>query len=170
MSPFTALLQKLRGKGTENSHDSLLRQLSLFRSLTRRERGLIELILHERTYVAGEVIWGRGEEGLGMYIVVEGSVEAILTDTSGPRRLGTLGTGETFGEMSLLEETPRSIDLIAAESPTRLLSLFRPDLAKLIEGHPRLGNKLAFELARNLARRLLRLIEEAGAAPQHHLH
>lgn len=140
-------------RGPESPHDAVLRQLPLFRTLTRRERGNLELILHERTYVAGEVVFEEGEEGLGMYIVLEGRVKVVRQGLIGKRELGTLSTGESFGEMALLEGVTRSGTVIADESPTRLLSLFQPELLRLLRTHSRIGYKICYELACGLSRR-----------------
>ena len=146
-------LFKLWRRGPASPYDAVLRQIPLFHTLNQRERGLVELILHERTYVAGELIWEEGEEGLGMYIILEGQVKVVRKGIAGKRELGTLAVGESFGELSLLEGGTRTVGVIAAESPTRLLSLFRPELLRLMENHSRIGHKLCYELACGLARR-----------------
>ena len=59
-----------------------LESISLFRGLTRRELNIIEMMLHERYYLAGEVIFDAGEEGQGIYIVLQGRVGIFNPDTS----------------------------------------------------------------------------------------
>ncbi len=156
----------------EPSHDALLRQLPLFHTLTRRERGILGLILHERSYVADEIVFEEGEEGLGMYIVVEGGVKATIKGSllrfSGRAEVGTLAPGDTFGEMALLEGVTRAATIIATESPTRLLSLFQPELLRLLQSHPRIGQKICYELACGLSRRFRALIHKDPASALHH--
>src|SRR5271170_6822317 len=101
-----AFLSQLLNPKIDCKHGDVLCQLQLFRTLTRRELGLIELILHERTYLAEEVIFEEGEQGLGMYIILEGSVKVIrrggIRSMLGKQEIATLGPGESFGELALL--------------------------------------------------------------------
>lgn len=152
MNGVRKLLQAWR-RAPDSPHEAVLRQLPLFHTLTRRERGLLELILHERTYAAGEVVFEEGEEGLGMYIVLEGKVTVVRNGLVGRRELGTLAAGDSFGEMALLDGVTRSASAIASESPTRLLSLFRPELLRLLTAHSRIGYKISYEMACGLSRR-----------------
>ncbi|SDU28389.1 protein phosphatase [Verrucomicrobium sp. GAS474] len=133
-------------------NDEVIRQLPLFHTLTRRERGLLRLILHERTYTAGEVICEEGEEGLSMYVIIEGKATAFRTGDRERREL-TLGVGDSFGEMALLQGARRPATLVASESPTRLLSLFQPELLQLLEGHHRIGYKISYQLACMISKR-----------------
>ena len=47
-------------------------RVPLFSCLSRKELEVIAAILHERSYIANEIIFDEGDEGLGMYIIVEG--------------------------------------------------------------------------------------------------
>lgn len=59
---------------------------------------------------AGETIFEEGQPGDSMYVIIEGAVNL----TSGDDMYGPLGPGELFGEMSLIDNQPRSLDAIAA--------------------------------------------------------
>ncbi len=61
------------------------------------------------TYGAGATIFRKNDPGHYMYIVMEGEVE-IVADS---RRLNTLTYGEIFGEMALIDDSPRMADAIA---------------------------------------------------------
>ncbi len=60
---------------------------------------------------AGETILREGEDGDTAYFIVSGTVEVLVG--AGGRRVGTLGTGEVFGEMCLIEPGPRSATIVA---------------------------------------------------------
>lgn len=70
------------------------------------------------TLAAGEVVFREGDDAEAMYVVLDGEVEI----RSGGTLLRTLGQGEIFGEMALIDDEPRSADVVAA-SDCRLASV-----------------------------------------------
>jgi CRP-like cAMP-binding protein len=72
-----------------------------------------ELLAHGRTpqhFAAGEVIFEQGDQGDGMYLVREGSVEL----KAGDRVIETLAAPGLFGEMALIQDEPRALTAVAA--------------------------------------------------------
>jgi CRP-like cAMP-binding protein len=63
------------------------------------------------SYESGETIVKRGEEGIGLYLILEGSAEV----RRGTRSLAQLGSGQFFGEMAIFDSQPRSADVAAAQ-------------------------------------------------------
>lgn len=129
----------------------------MFADLDRRELIEVEKLLYHRSYEAGESIFRQDDPGVGMYIVEHGRVEVVHEPTG--RSLAELGDGDFFGEIALLNETPRSARVTAIE-PTTLYGLFQPELYDLFERLPRLGVKLLLPLAQMLGSRLLRADDE----------
>jgi CRP/FNR family cyclic AMP-dependent transcriptional regulator len=133
----------------------------LFRNLTRTELVFIEQIIHERQYRAGEAIFNQGDVGVGMYIILKGSVDIAVVDVdlAKPEHhkevfVTRLEKDDFFGELSLVEETGiRSATARAAEETT-LLGFFKPDLIELLERNPSTGVKVVFRLAEVLGQRL----------------
>jgi CRP-like cAMP-binding protein len=82
-------------------------------------------------------------------------VVSIFKHAPGEEReeLATLRNGEFFGELALLDESPRSATAVAKE-PSNIIGLFRPDLFELLERKPRVGNKFLFQLALIIGDRL----------------
>ena len=140
---------------------ALLRRVPMFADLDRRELGEVEKILYRRTYDAGEVIFRQADPGVGMYVIERGRVEIVHEPTG--RQLTELVDGDFFGEIALLNETPRSARATAVE-PTTLYGLFQPELYDLVERLPRLGVKLLLPLAQILGARLIRADEERELA------
>lgn len=136
---------------------TLLRQVPMFADLDRRELAEVEKILYHRSYDAGEVIFRQGEPGVGMYVIEHGRVEILHAPTE--RVLAELHDGDFFGEIALLNETPRSARATALE-PTTLYGLFQPELYDLVERLPRLGVKLLLPLAQSLGARLVHADDE----------
>lgn len=139
---------------------TILRRIPLFKEMRKSELLEFEKIIHRRRYKPDETIFWEGEPGVGMYIVQEGRV-AIFKNVSEQHReqLAKLRSGEFFGELALLDESPRSATAVALKE-TKILGLFRPDLLDLIKRHPRLGNRFLFHLAELIGERLKHTNEE----------
>ena len=96
----------------------------------------------------GEVIVHEGDPGDSMYIIANGLVSVYRSD----RDLGVtvelakLGSGDNFGEMSLITHAPRSANVSAIET-TRLFVIDRPVFERLVETVPRVGLQIAARLA-----------------------
>ncbi|MCK4911059.1 MAG: cyclic nucleotide-binding domain-containing protein [Thermodesulfovibrionales bacterium] len=130
---------------------TVLRRLPIFKDLSKREVASIERILHRRSYATGEDIFTQGVPGAGMYIILSGEVSILLEP--GNRELTLLKEGEFFGEMALLDESPRSATA-RAKSPCIVLGFFQSDLFSLLERSPKLGSKIILRLARIVSDRL----------------
>lgn len=142
---------------------AILRKVPLFEGLNKSQLHEFEKLIHRRTYEQDETIFWEGEPGVGMYIVQQGSV-AIYKQTSEKEReeLAILNHGEFFGELALLDESPRSATAVALQE-TQILGLFRPDLMELLDRKPRIGNKFLFNLAMLIGERLKHTNEELQA-------
>ncbi|MGC2064185.1 MAG: cyclic nucleotide-binding domain-containing protein [Thermodesulfovibrionales bacterium] len=136
---------------SQDSVSAVLRRIPVFDSLNARDLLQIEKILHERDYRHEERIFLQGDPGLGMYIIIEGNVEIV--SEPGHHLLTVLHEGEFFGELALLDESPRTATAIA-QSPCRLLCLVQSDLYDLIDRNPKLGVKILVQLARTIGERL----------------
>jgi len=161
MSLLSKLLRLLR-PAPSCRHWDVLHKIPLFQTLSRRELGIVELIMHERSYMGDEIVFEEGEEGLGMYIILEGEVRVvrrgILRKIVGNEEIAVLGPGESVGEMGLLDGVKRSAAVVA-KGPTRVLCLFQPEFLRLLHTHHLIGFKLSYELARGMAKRFRGFIE-----------
>lgn len=135
--------------------EDLLSTLPIFEGLSRGQLKQITRVLHERTYVNGETVFNETEPGAGLYIIESGRV-AISKQIQGgsPVELAEFVEGNFFGELALIEETPRSATATAVEK-TKLLAFPKPDLDRLIERQPRLAVKVLYNLSRLVAQRLI---------------
>jgi signal-transduction protein with cAMP-binding, CBS, and nucleotidyltransferase domain len=153
-SPIWANLFKKKPDDDEESVLSTLRLVPLFSDMSDSELREFEKIIHRRAFKANETIFWEGEPGVGMYIIQRGAV-TIFKHAAGEEReeLALLRDGEFFGELALLDESPRSATAVA-KTPSEIIGLFRPDLFELLERKPRLGNKFLFQLALIVGERL----------------
>ncbi len=103
-----------------------------------------------KSFKAGAVIFAAGAPGDGFYVVQSGAVRltAVVGDNQ-PRVLATVGPGDFFGEMAVLDDAPRSANA-EAEKDTVTLFLGRDALLRLLDARPR----LALDLIREFSRRM----------------
>ena len=141
-------------KKKEDDIFKILKQVPLFSDLTAKELTEVEKIVHRRKYKKNETIIRRGDPGLGMYIIIEGSVEIVDEDEKAHKRtLAKLSDGSFFGDMALLDEDLRSASAIASVD-SDVMGFFRPDFLDLIYRKPKLGIKVLLALARVIGARL----------------
>jgi CRP-like cAMP-binding protein len=138
----------------EGSTEQLLSRVPAFSGLAPRELKEVAAIIHKRSYRAGETVFVQGDPGLGMYIVQEGEVSISLANNEGENgELVLLTEGDFFGELALLDESPRSANA-NCKTDSSLIGFFRPDLFQLIERNSQLGLKIVLKLAEIVAQRL----------------
>lgn len=138
-------------KKDERGARDILKNVPVFKGLTNRELGAIERILHRREYREDEVIFNQGVAAFGMYIIEKGSVSIVYEPTG--KLLAELADGEFFGELALLDNSPRSAAAVA-KAPTTMLGFFQSDLFDLVERNPKLGVKVMTNLSRVIGERL----------------
>ena len=129
-----------------------LNKMGLFAELSRREVRVVDGFMHERAYLKDEIIFDEGEQGEAFYLVLEGQV-LICRQGEVDQPIATLGVGQFFGELALLDDAPRSAQARAADNCT-LLVLFRGDFLGLMQSHGLITSKIAMQLARPLGARL----------------
>ena len=146
--------------GTSASDLEFLAKVPVFDTLTRRQKIKIQSLIHVRHFTQGEIVFRQDDPGVGLYIVREGAVSVWrehpdMTKT----RIADLSSGDFFGEISLLNESPRSATVVA-EKPSVLLGFFRSDLLGLMDSDPKLGVRLVYQIARIVAERLRNVTDD----------
>jgi CRP/FNR family transcriptional regulator, cyclic AMP receptor protein len=138
----------------EGSIEEVLSKVPAFANLAPRELKEVAAIVHKREYRSGEPVFYQGDPGLGMYIVKDGEVSIVIQGKDGnERELAIFSDGDFFGELALLDESPRSANAVC-KSECTLIGFFRPDLFELIEKNTTLGIKIVLKLAEIVAQRL----------------
>jgi CRP-like cAMP-binding protein len=97
----------------------------------------------------------QGQHGDTMYVVLEGELRALTIVEGQESTLATLGAGECFGEIALLDQGPRSADVVANRD-TRLLKLSSAAFERLIREAPDLALPFVLALSRALVDRVRR--------------
>ncbi len=151
MKILEALKKIMTGEKTEVMR--VLESTPIFSGLNDLELKKIEIITHEREYVPGEIVFHENEPGAGLYIIRRGSIKLTKKSGAGEAEVAVLKNGEFFGELALLDESPRSATATAGEK-TQILGFFRPDFLNLLSTEPKLGAKVLLKLSQILAMRL----------------
>ena len=135
-----------------NPRLQLLKNVVLFKDLSIRDLAMVNSLMHERAYIADEVIFDEGEEGQGLFVVLSGRVKIALP-ASVDQFLIELGPGAFFGEVALLDQSIRTAQARAIED-TKIVALFRAEFYSLLETHSSIASRISFQLAKVLAARL----------------
>jgi len=140
-------------KGVEKLQDCFL-----FRELSYEESQMLAGICKPLTKNPGELVIEEKSIGQGLYLVVSGNVRVFKGTDKEERTLATLGPGEIFGEMSLIEDALTSSHVVA-DNETELLMIRKNDLEKLIDENERFAAKIYRSFCRVLSERLRRADE-----------
>ena len=137
-----------RARGTRKGRDAkleLLGNVRLFSTCNKRELARIASLVDEVEAPKGKVLVRQGDTGQECFVIAEGRAKATM------RGKGTamLGPGSFFGEMSLLDQGPRSAT-ISAETDMRLLVLGSREFSALVNEVP----VVAVRIMQGLAERL----------------
>jgi CRP-like cAMP-binding protein len=119
-----------------------LRQVGLFKGLSKRSLMRIDQVADVRTAEEGDTLVEQGQVGSEMMVVLSGS--AIVK--RGNRKVSELGVGESFGEMALLDKQTRSATVTAA-APMQLLVIDGATFRKLLTKVPGLTDSLLATLS-----------------------
>jgi CRP/FNR family cyclic AMP-dependent transcriptional regulator len=128
----------------------MLAGVPLFSLLHDEERAALAERLERIEAPAGKTMFLRGDPGNAMYIVRAGSVEIFFKNDTGERIvLETARTGQFFGEISLLDEGPRTASAVVKEDLDALV-VDRGDLAEFLKQHPEASMDLLAAMGRRL--------------------
>jgi len=132
-------------EATDKQLAEMLQSVPLFSGLKGKQIKTIVGSGKELRFEAGTQIVKEGDNGVGFYLILEGSAEVRRKG----RVLSKLGNGNFFGEMSLLDRQPRSADVVATTSVT-CFGLTSWAFSALIRMQPDIAVNLMQELARRL--------------------
>ncbi|MBK7864131.1 MAG: cyclic nucleotide-binding domain-containing protein [Archangiaceae bacterium] len=132
----------------------ILRKVALFEGLTNAQLRKLMSALREVEFKGSAHIFKEGDDGTSMFIISEGKVRiSKMVPGIGEEALAILERGQYFGEMSLIEDGPRSADAIA-HSPCKLYELQRDKLDEVMFTDKELAYVLLWTFVRTLSARL----------------
>lgn len=130
-----------------------LKNSALFGSLSPLELCILDGLMHERRFLSDEIVFDEGEEGQALYLIMSGRVVISQTHDSVFKVVAELGPGSVFGDLALLDDSPRNAQARAMEN-CEVAVFFRADFLGLMETDAVIGYKISLALARLIGQRL----------------
>ena len=132
---------------------AVLKAVPLFSSFPEEQLRMLASVVTRRSAARGSTVMAAGDLTDSLYIVLSGRLKVMMSDADGKEViLSILGAGEFFGEMGLIDDSPRSASVVAIES-CELLSLSKRDFKKCLAEN--------FEMTMAVMRGLVRRLREA---------
>ena len=132
---------------------AVLRSVPLFASFSEEPLRMLTTVVTRRSVTRGTIIMAAGDPTDSLYIILSGRLKVMMSDADGKEViLSILGPGEFFGEMGLIDDSPRSASVVAIEA-CELLAINRRDFKKCLAEN--------FEMAMAVMRGLVRRLREA---------
>ena len=129
---------------------SKLTAVPLFSHIPQPDLEKLAAIARQEDYAKNAEIMAEGERSSGLYILLSGKVKVVLRNEEGKEIiLAMLNPTEYFGEMALLDDAPRSADVVAMV-PTSVLVIAKQKFNQWLLRHP----DMSFVIIRTLAQRL----------------
>jgi CRP-like cAMP-binding protein len=113
-------------------------------------------LLEEDRFPSDATMVTEGEAGDRLYLIAEGRAEVSTAGQGGPVPLATLGPGELFGEIALLEPGGRRQATVTTVEPLLVLSLDAPDFHRVLDAHPEARTALSEVVQTLLAAKFLK--------------
>jgi CRP/FNR family transcriptional regulator, cyclic AMP receptor protein len=150
-SPVSA---SLSAPGRTTEREEQLARVPFFEGLTPEALALIAHVTSEESHATGTKLFQYGDSGDKLFIILEGKVRISREVAgTGEEALAVLGPGEVFGEMSLLDESPRSADARVHER-CRALVITKESFDDLLFLHKDLAYEVLWNCVRILSVRL----------------
>lgn len=128
----------------------LLERVPFLAGLSEEDLRWLADRLHRRKYGRGDIIFQKDEPGQSLFIIESGSVRIYMPGTQGADlTLAVMGPGDFFGDLSLLDDRPRSASAVAGTDAV-LLSLERSDFSSLLRARPDAALAVLATIARRL--------------------
>lgn len=140
----------------------LLVSTPLFDGLDAAERADVVRILEVKRLRAGEQVFKEADPGDAWYVISEGTARVLKDSERGPREIARLTRGEMFGEMAILDGSPRSAT-VEAETDITLFRFRRSRFEDLLDQGSLGAYKLVVAMARVLAQRQRELTRQLAA-------
>jgi CRP-like cAMP-binding protein len=130
-----------------NKLEPLLAAVPLFEGLSKRQLKKLASLSETADYMADATVVKTGEDGDRLFVVLRGQAKVI----AGGKTVHRLLPGDHFGEISLLDGSPRTAD-VATETPMTLLIIERKAFLAALDADPDLAVALLESMARTIRR------------------
>jgi CRP-like cAMP-binding protein len=122
-----------------------LGRVPLFAGVREKDRKRLAKLMSERTFPSGETVTAEGKTGIGFFVIEDGSATVTVKGAE----VGSLGPGDHFGEIALIDEGARSATITAA-SDLRCRGMAAWQFRSFVQEHP----EVAWPLLETMVARL----------------
>lgn len=133
--------------------DPRLQQFAVFSGLGHEELSALVRLTDAVTFKKGAKIIQAGQEGHCLYLLLQGTAVVLAPPPDGKVELAQLKVGDFFGEISLVDDGPRSADVLALED-CDLLRVTRTTIGVLAGLHPGAAVQILSSIGHELVQRL----------------
>lgn len=142
------------GAGEGGADGDVLKSVGLFLEFQPDEMQELRAALHATRFGAGDIVLREGAANRALHILKSGRIRVSRRVDAKEVALCDLVAGQTFGELSIIEDGVASASLEAV-TETEILSIAMHDLARFLQAHPAAAAKFWRAVAVDLRRRLL---------------
>jgi len=152
---FELVMESLEDRKIGLTIAETTRKVDIFQGLSDGELSQLARICKMVSYPAGKTISREGETGKELFVLAEGKASVMNGKGEERTQIGTIGVGEIFGEMAIIEDLPRMAELVA-DKDSKLVVIDRSELQNLMNRNHHLGKVVMENIARGLSRKLRR--------------
>jgi CRP/FNR family cyclic AMP-dependent transcriptional regulator len=136
-----------------NVSTTLLRNVPLLSVLSEDELALLSRVVARRSYARGSLILGTGDATDSLYVLISGHIKVFMSDLDGKEViLAILGPNEFVGEMGLIDDSPRSANVVALD-PCEVICISKADFKRCLADN--------FDMAMTVMRGLVKRLRDA---------
>lgn len=133
-----------------------LRENVLFKDFSDKEIAVLSKYVEERVVAAPTPLFLENMKGESMYIMVSGAIKLSKMLSEGVEKtLTTMGPGDFFGEMALIEDGPRAVSAMVVKD-SQILVIKRTEFEKMMEEAPKVAVKVVIGMYKTLSDRIRR--------------
>ena len=115
--------------------------MPLFSGLTRQHLSSVADLAQDVTYSAGRMLVRAGTPGVAFYVIVDGTAKVVRGKIATAKGQASLGPGDFFGEMALLDGGPRTASVVA-QTPLTTIRIERAPFRRMLKDEPEIALKL----------------------------
>lgn len=130
-----------------------LKKIEIFEQLAVNELSAVAAVTEQVTFAENEQVINEGDAGDTLYLIIEGEVVVLKRQEDGQDvELDRMGEGDSFGEMALFEDIPRSAT-IRSVRPSSMLMLHKQEFKEIVHEYP----QIALGICKALSSRIRKL-------------
>lgn len=136
----------------------MLENISLLKGLSEQQLDELESIGERRKYKKGSIILGKDDTTDYLFVLLSGSVHAYVEEDGKRIIVNTIGPGNTFGELAMLSDEPRSANILAVDN-CEVMIFQKDDVYRFIEQ----ASEFCKNIIQMLARKVNALTEDVSS-------